>query len=272
MVKNNRLLILMISLITILSVFSIYVILTDDNEAVAYEPFETPLLFIKEDIEFNIEIEDYDAFDFIDKVIDYELSRFDTVDSIELNLTEYGEHKGTVSVSLNNAKITRSFTYSIIDEVPPIIIIDRHLTTPVGSPIDFNEYIRITDNALKDDEIIEPVIEGKINWDIPGSYRIRITAEDAAGNTASWPATVIVYSRATESTSGNTGVSSGGSAGSNNVDNTDSDNGNGDQTQSPPTDGNGNANNGQGSEENSDQVDDHDTVDPENPENEDDKE
>lgn len=211
--KNNRLLILMISVIVILSGISVYIILTGKENNVSYEPIETPLLFVKENIEFSIETDDYNPMDFLDDIVNYDLSRFDTVESIELNLSEYGEQKGALSVSLNNAKISRTFTYLIIDDIPPIIIVDRPLNTTVGLPIEFNDYIRVTDNALKEGEVIEPTIEGDINWDIPGSYSIWIRAEDEAGNTASWPATVTVLGTQPDYTSGNTGGSSGGSTG-----------------------------------------------------------
>src|SRR5690554_103077 len=153
--KNNRLLILMISVIVILAGSSIYIILNGNDYTIPYEKIETPLLFVNDNIEFTIETDEYNPMDFLDDIVNYELSRFDTVESIELNLREYGEQKGELSVSLNNARISRSFTYTIIDETPPIIIIDRPLNTTVGSPIDFNDYIRVTDNALKEGETIE---------------------------------------------------------------------------------------------------------------------
>lgn len=257
--KNNRLLILMISVIVILSGISVYIILTGKENNVSYEPIETPLLFVKENIEFSIETDDYNPMDFLDNIINYDLSRFDTVESIELNLSEYGEQKGALSVSLNNAKISRSFTYLIIDDIPPIIIIDRPLNTTVGTPIDFNDYIRVTDNALKEGETIEPTIEGDVNWDVPGSYRIRISAQDEAGNTASWPATVNVYGTTAPSTGGSAGGSSGGSAG-------------GGQSSSNPS--NPNQDGGQDSKPNPEpepspnEPDDNDVTDPETPENE----
>lgn len=206
--KNRATLWALITLTVFLITLSVIVVLTEDKPTINTNPIDIPVLVFNDNIEFELNLEtEIEPLEYLYFVIDPNKSTYDRVEEFELQLNVPGEHSGSVVVYLGNIRAERSFKYFVVDDVRPIIHVSKYMYTRVGNPLDFNDYIIITDNS---GEEIEPVITGDVNWDVPGIYTIRITATDASGNEAGWTDVVevggIVISQPnTDSGTGNTG-------------------------------------------------------------------
>lgn len=206
--KNRATLWALITLTGILLVLSVIVVLTEDKPIIDTKPTDIPTLVFNDNIEFELNLEtEIEPLEYLNLVIDPNKSMYDRVEKFDLRLDVPGEHSGSVVVYLGSIRAERSFKYSVLDDVRPIIHVSEYMYTRVGYPLDFNDYIVISDNS---GEEIEPVITGEVNWDVPGIYTIRITATDASGNEAGWTDVVevggIVISQPnTDSGTGNTG-------------------------------------------------------------------
>ncbi len=95
-----------------------------------------------------------------------------------IDTTKIGEKVIDVIYVQNDEKKVKSIIINIVDKEKPIITCDI-IDTYVGADVNWNEFIKITDNSK---EVIEPVISGDYNLEEVGSYDIKVTAKDSSGN------------------------------------------------------------------------------------------
>lgn len=80
----------------------------------------------------------------------------------------------------------------------PTIKVNRNKTTycPLGTTININDYKAI-DN-LDGDVTSKVIVEGNVNFNVPGTYKIKYTVSDEAKNVAILETTIIVYEKVFE--------------------------------------------------------------------------
>lgn len=166
----------------------------DENKPVV-NPVIYPTLVFREEIVFDVEPDSIDNLEsFLKEIIDVNKSEYDELLVLEYSRQAIGEYEGTIRVSLNEIRQEKSFKYTVKDTVRPIIHQEYDLITDEGEPLDIEDYLRISDNSLREGETLEIEVTGDINWDIPGVYPITISVEDEAGNIASMRTQVVVNS------------------------------------------------------------------------------
>lgn len=183
----DRLLIVLILLVLVLLATSIWVFSKDKNKQIEHhERLQIPKAVFKEDISFAIDVsEDLDPLDYLDEIVDLERTDYDEIVSLELNLDKIGKHQGYFTFLKDGHKKESRFGYEVFDDQIPII----HQHTPIiakkGSPVNLNDYLRISDNSLKPDETLKVNLDTNVNWDIAGDRVVVVSVTDDAGNRAS---------------------------------------------------------------------------------------
>lgn len=143
-----------------------------------------------ESIRFEVNVEEIDPMSYLEQIVDLEKSEYDEIISIMLQLDHVGEKRGIVRYIQNGFRMEKNFPYEVYDEQAPIISQSELFSTRVGEPIDFYDYLSVSDNSLKEGESIPIEIEGYVNFDVAGYYYIIISATDASGNSTFYEAEV----------------------------------------------------------------------------------
>lgn len=93
-------------------------------------------------------------------------------------------------VQENKTEVNTELIVEIRDLTPPIINLKESVIhTDIDKEIDLSKVIKIIDNK---DHNLTYKLEGTINYQEPGEYKVKISAEDSNGNIASDIITVIV--------------------------------------------------------------------------------
>lgn len=183
-------------LVILLGAASVFVWINDKNETRESESIEYPVVVFKEDIRFEIDprFEDNDVSSLKD-ILNLDKSEIDEVILLKYSIKKPGEYRGELKVRRSDVVQVKQFTYTVYDDIAPVISQEKIFRTEVGKKIDFLDFLTVSDNSLQEGETIVPKIEGTVKWDTAGEYRIRISAKDLAGNETFYEAIVYIERR-----------------------------------------------------------------------------
>ena len=101
------------------------------------------------------------------------------------DLTVVGVYEVTIIVSDTSGNEARkTVTITVTDGEAPVIACDEKIDICIGDKVDITKLIKITDNVDGDISLANASIEGAYDLTTVGTYTIKITVRDAAGNEA----------------------------------------------------------------------------------------
>lgn len=190
--KFDRFSALLLGIILVLLVPTGYIAINERKHKPESQVIFSPKLNFKEKIRLPLKLEKIDPFDYLEEIVNEDGSEYDEVLELNLSLDTIGRKQGNISVSYNDLIGERNFMYEVYDDEAPEIAQSELFVTDVGTPINFLDYITVSDNSLKEGETIEAKVEGDVDFDTPGTYTVLVSAEDASENRTAYEATVTV--------------------------------------------------------------------------------
>lgn len=176
-----------------LLILSIYVVVTQPEDRNEFTYYEEPYIRFQSNLEFpfdkNNEIQP-DAY--LDQIVDRGTSIYDEILSIDFRVDKVGKNRGTIKAKRDDVIATRQFVYTVIDDEAPILYLDKPIILKVGEALKLENYVRVSDNSLGEDDIIKPKVIGNVDINRAGYYTVTIEATDASGNKGSFVTVITV--------------------------------------------------------------------------------
>ena len=172
----NKKLIITICIILIILSFGGYILLHNKDAVVVISYVEN------REVDFLSEVK---VSDFIENI------NGKLVDDYTIDTTVIGEKKVEYEyINDDNKKIKQEFTITVVDRIPPVILLSGSYSVDVGSDINLTNKILCADNY--DDEP-KCIIEGDYDLKQKGTYRLTFKATDSSGNEATKQREVIIH-------------------------------------------------------------------------------
>ncbi len=192
--RNQRFLIALIILTFILAIPTTIIAIFESRPKDIESEIFKPVINFYQDIEFEINVDDISHNEYIDTIINLKDSEIDNVISLEFKLDEVGSKEGKLTYDRDGIVYEDHFTYSVVDNIAPLIHQNSTFVTQLFGTVDYNEYLSVTDNSLREGETLEVnVNDENLDTSIPGNHYVTVSTEDASGNRAEYVALVIVY-------------------------------------------------------------------------------
>ena len=187
--------ILLVIIIFVIAIIFLGVVLTETF--IFYDKYEIP-----EDVEINISNEVIDVYDEINLYDLIETNNIEILsENVELDTSEIGEYTYTIEYKYKLKKYFYEIKYSVVDTVAPVFIIASTSKTLYVNEADDEDLIsKIT---YADNYDIAPTleVEGEVNFDEVGTYKITYVITDQSGNETTKDATIKIIKRASTSNS-----------------------------------------------------------------------
>lgn len=202
MFKLDRSAQLLLALIVVLLIPTAILVLSDKKEPIIPEVMVVPDIVLQDNIEFEVNVDTVDTNEYVDQIVKRDASEIDEIVSVDLTLDEVGTFKGKFTYVFEEREFTQDFEYVVYDQTPPVILQSENFRVAQYGTLDYQEYLSVQDNSLKEGETLEIKVEGNVNFDVVGRYYVSVTAEDASGNIGGYEAVVIVYAPESSETGG----------------------------------------------------------------------
>lgn len=171
----------------------LYLGLTSNKEKPEVPYYKEPYIHFIDEIRFEFDPEyTITVNDILDQILIPEQSDYDEIIDIEIDLGAIGTKRGNVMARRGDVIATRSFTYHVVDLVPPVLYLDKPIVLNLGQELDLSQFVRIEDNSLQEDVSLTPRIVGDYDINRVGVYSVVIEAEDESGNQGSFTTTITV--------------------------------------------------------------------------------
>lgn len=172
-----------------------YLVLQDFKPKETFKESFRPEILIKENLKFEINVEDVDTMKLASKIIEKDQENMDKLVSIDMPIDKFGSHIGRVEYIVNEMLYSQTFNYDVYDDQAPVIQQSRDFSVMQGETVDYQSVLSIYDNSLREGETLPILIDDEyLNVNVPGYYYVTVSAKDDAGNLAEYEAIVDVYS------------------------------------------------------------------------------